>query len=50
MRGKRGVWDEPLVYLIIGLLVLAISFVVYGIYTGKMQGALDFFNNLFRFR
>lgn len=49
MKGKRG-FIGITVGWIIAISILILGFVLIMTFTGKMQGALDFFNNLFRFR
>ncbi len=50
MIDKRGelVWDE-LIPWIIGLVVLALIFVLYFTLSGKGQGIIDYLKSLFRF-
>ena len=49
MRKKGQIGWDTLVPWIIGIIVLALVIVFYGILTGKGEGALEFFSNIFRF-
>jgi hypothetical protein len=46
---KRGIWQDELGWWIIGLVILVISLIAYGAYSGKLQGFLQYIEDLFRF-
>jgi len=50
MKNKKGdiEWDT-MIYWIIGILVLVLSFFLYKILSGKGTSALEYLKNLFRF-
>jgi len=50
LRGKRGLWQEPIVWWIIAIVVLILVLIFYTVLSGKIEGAIDYFRNIWRFR